>query len=92
MIEIQLLYVNDELKNLRRQTFVKSIQPDAKLSSDWLSGRKYVPPLLLISRYRPQSLNILTNSLSSRLKTQSPESLTVAKQSFLGEKLAFRPL
>ena len=70
------------------RTFVKSIQPDAKLSSDWLSGRKYVAPLLLISHYRPQSLKVLTNSLGSRLKTQSSESLTVAKQSFLGVILA----
>ena len=40
---------------------------------------------MLISRYRTQSLNILTNSLGSRLKTQS--SLTVAEQSFFGEIL-----
>ena len=49
-------------------TFVKSIQPDAKLSSDWLSGRKYVTPLLFISHYRSQSLNILTNLLSEFVK------------------------
>ena len=66
----------------------KVLDQKAKLSSDSLSGRKYVAPLLLISRYRPQSLNILTNSLFSRLQTQSSESLTVAKQSFLDEILA----
>ena len=49
-----------------------------------LSGRKYVAPLLLINRYRPQSLNILTNSLSSRLNSrqsrqQSPSSRFLAR-------------
>ena len=72
-VKILSLHVNDELKNLRRQTCAPLANIRQKKSNRrqvvvWLAKRSQAcpPPLLLINRYRPQSLNILTNSLSSR--------------------------